>query len=338
MLSRLGRRRVCIGLATCLFLAFVFAATAAIVAHSVLRNRAEELRSRCVVYATTVADTIPIWAAHSATPDLSSVAHYAVLSGLLYIQVTSGDTVLLEAAGFPNAEDALAKDQPPPLPRVELRRVGGRHLVDVVVRYAASSARGGGPALGPYAAGRVRLGIDASALAWAATNTKALTGGLTALAWIVASGGCFFLLRASRSAARADGDVPEVRPAGARTVEAGSLTLYVDEARLAAAGRSIHLTPKQLDLLKVLISDPGRTFSDEEILCQAWPGSPYADSKDVKQYVYLIRQRLNGAGLPGDRILVNVPGVGYRIDPTVAVPIEEPVDSGTIESRLDGDR
>jgi DNA-binding winged helix-turn-helix (wHTH) protein len=335
MLSRLGRRRLCIGLATCLFLAFVFAATAAIVAHGVLHNRARDYCDRCLAYASAIADTIPMWAAPDETPDVQPLARFAAMAGLLYVRVMSGGEVLLETTAFPAAEAVLAEDESFALSHAGLRQIDGRQFADVVVRYYAPLPRTGEVHAGRYGAGTVRVGIDASALSWAATNTRALGAGLGALAWVISSALTFFLLRSPHRAAKAELAAPPPVASGARVMPAGSLTLFVDEARLAAAGTSIRLTPKQLDLLKVLMSEPGRTFSDEEILAQAWPGSSYADSRDVKQYVYLVRQRLNGAGLSGDKVLVNVPGIGYRVDPAALAPVEPLVDSCTIEPRPD---
>ncbi len=332
MFSCPGRRRVCIGIAASALLAVVFAASAWFAVHGVLRARAEDVRHRSLVYASTVASTVPTWVGQSGSPDLTSLANYAVLAGLLYIQVISGDTVLLEIAGFPGAEDVLGSAVPAALPSVEFRRVEGRDLVDAAIPYRTPIPRPGEDALGPYAWGTVRLGIDASELAWAIGNTKALAAGLGALAWVASSAILALALRFWRRSARPEAKLGPGSPAEGRTAAAGGLTLYLDEARLASGDRSIPLTPKQLDLLRVLMSAPGRTFSDEEILSQAWPGSPYADSRDVKQYVYLIRQRLNRVDLPGDRILVNVPGVGYRIVPPAAEDLtDEPVDASAIE-------
>lgn len=345
MLPWMRARRIGAGVGISAFLAvalaIIFATAAFFAVHCILRQRAEELRSRSLVYAAKVADTVPTWAAPGETPDLEPLARYAVVAGLLYIQVVSGDEVLLETTSLPEADELLAEPVGPPLPRVSLRTIAGRQLVDVTVFYAAQLPRTAGPSLGPYAAGRMRLGLDASSLAWAATNTQALAAGLAALAWIASSLCVGFWLRSRQRGARPEPETAAAQAGaqGARVMRAGSLALYVDEARLGAGEGSIRLTPKQLSLLIVLMSAPGRTFSDEEILTKAWPGSPYADSRDVKQCVYLIRQRLSGAELAGDRILVNVPGVGYRIDPAAAGGlVGEPVDSSAVESRPEESR
>ncbi len=335
MLSCPWRRQVCIGLGAVFFFAIAFAVAGWLAAHGVLRDRTQALCDRCLIYAAAVAEIVPTWAEPSGAPDLHPLTEYAAIAGLLYVQVVSGNDVVLELAGFPQAETIMAEVPVPPLPCAALRRIEGRHFVDVTVLYMPAAMRDdtGTTRSGPP--GRLRLGIDASALAWAAANTRALAAGLAALAWIASSALACLFLRPSRRAAAPEGSAHEPVTPGGRVARAGELALHIDEARLVVAGRSVRLTPKQLDLLKVLMGDPGRTFSDEEILSQAWSRAPYADSKDVKQYVYLIRQRLNSVELPGDRILANVPGVGYRIDPAaVDGLIERAVDSAEVETRF----
>ncbi|HEC63428.1 MAG TPA: helix-turn-helix domain-containing protein, partial [Candidatus Acetothermia bacterium] len=66
-------------------------------------------------------------------------------------------------------------------------------------------------------------------------------------------------------------------------------------------------------LLRLLASSPGRVFSDQEILREVWPDSRYANSKDVKQYVYLVRQRLGKVRPGAEGMIVTVPGFGYKL-------------------------
>ena len=92
--------------------------------------------------------------------------------------------------------------------------------------------------------------------------------------------------------------------------------LVIDESAKTVSldGKSVRLTPKQYALLSLLCSDAGRVFSEEEILQVVWAESDYADSKDVKQYIYLLRQRLAEASDSGAMLVVNVPGFGYKIE------------------------
>lgn len=284
------------------------------VADRLLRFQADGFRERAILYAEAIASTLPTWIARSEAPDLTALAHYAAFAGLLYVQVASGGTILLQV---PDAlDDAPSLGDLPKVgeSRAALRSVRGRQYADVTVPYSVRLPRGDASSPGPYASGTLRVGLEASALQWAAGSIRALAAGLGALAWGLAAGMIALWTRrvsAGRPALAAEpGESPRLR-----TLGSSSLVLHVDEARLAVGGRSIVVTPKQLALLRVLMSEPGRTFSDKEIVAQAWPESPYADFRDVKQCVYLVRRRLTEAGLPGGRILANVPGIGYRVAP-----------------------
>lgn len=321
--------RLVVVIAACFFLAAALAASAWLAVHGVLCARAEEYCARSLSIASAIADAVPTWSESADKPDLRPLSQLAAMAGLVYVQVMSNGETLLATASFSGAESVLAEDRTRSLSGADLREADGRCFVDAVVRYYAPLARES-EAPHPYAAGVLRIGFDASALAWAATNTRALAAGLAALAWVALSGLAIHLLRDARRSASEDTPASMEPRSGARVATASALTLHIDEAQLEAAGRSIHLTPKQLDLLKILMREPGRAFRDDEILAEAWRESPYADSRDVRQYVYLIRQRLNGIGLPGDRILVNVPGIGYRIDPRAAV-VDEDIDASAID-------
>jgi hypothetical protein len=160
----------------------------------------------------------------------------------------------------------------------------------------------------PTLNGHVRLGLDALSAASAVNSVRwivaAAVSAFLALVW---GGALAVVVRAPR---RSRIPVPEGTGG-----ERGD-RLAVDEARKRVRydGVPVPLTPKQFALIRLLASDRRRVFSDREILDAVWPDSPYADAKDVKQCVYLIRKRFAEAGVPIRGLLVNLPGFGYRID------------------------
>jgi len=76
--------------------------------------------------------------------------------------------------------------------------------------------------------------------------------------------------------------------------------------------RSIHLAPKEYELLKLLCSDPGRVFSDEQIIERLWPPDSLATSNDVKQYIHLLRQKVE-KDPHAPQIILTVKGFGYKL-------------------------
>jgi two-component system, OmpR family, KDP operon response regulator KdpE len=72
-----------------------------------------------------------------------------------------------------------------------------------------------------------------------------------------------------------------------------------------------HLTPKEFNLLGVLVRNAGRVVTRTELVTQAW-GEEYGDAIDsLKLYIHYLRQKLEVNPAQPDYILTSR-GVGYR--------------------------
>lgn len=102
------------------------------------------------------------------------------------------------------------------------------------------------------------------------------------------------------------------KTADSATITAG--TIYIDDRakRVTIGGEPVSLTPKEYDLLKLLAGDPGRVFSSDEIIARLWEHSSRATSSDVKQYVHLLRNKIELDPQAPKRIQ-NVKGFGYKL-------------------------
>jgi DNA-binding response OmpR family regulator len=92
-------------------------------------------------------------------------------------------------------------------------------------------------------------------------------------------------------------------------VHVGDLTIDPLLRRVRNAGRSVDLTPREFELLGLLVEEPGRVVSKEEFLRRVWklegePGTNFLQ-------VHLSRMRPK-ARLRGVRI-ETVQGRGYRL-------------------------
>ena len=100
---------------------------------------------------------------------------------------------------------------------------------------------------------------------------------------------------------------PELIRVGALRIDPRGKQVYVDD-------RNVELTPKEYELVRLLASEPGRVFSNREILDEVWASetAQAPTSKDVKQYIYLLRQKLErDSGRP--ELIVTVRGFGYKL-------------------------
>jgi DNA-binding response OmpR family regulator len=102
--------------------------------------------------------------------------------------------------------------------------------------------------------------------------------------------------------AGATGDSIEV---GRIRIDDRSKTVTVGDVKLA-------LSPKEYGLLTLLASQPGRVFSSDEIIAHLWPDNQRAAASDVKQYVHLLRGKLDKTRQLSDPI-ENIKGFGYRL-------------------------
>jgi len=73
----------------------------------------------------------------------------------------------------------------------------------------------------------------------------------------------------------------------------------------------VALTPKEYELLKLLASEPGRVFTNEEIINSLWDGGR-ATSTDVKQYIYHLRNKIE-RDPQSPQLIQNVKGFGYKL-------------------------
>jgi two-component system KDP operon response regulator KdpE len=72
-----------------------------------------------------------------------------------------------------------------------------------------------------------------------------------------------------------------------------------------------HLTPKEFNLLGVLVRNAGRVVTRTELVTQAW-GEEYGDAIDsLKLYIHYLRQKVETNPAQPDYILTSR-GVGYR--------------------------
>jgi DNA-binding response OmpR family regulator len=99
------------------------------------------------------------------------------------------------------------------------------------------------------------------------------------------------------------------RTAGDRPVQFGDLR--IDPARREAmlADRVLDLRTQEFDLLLTLAEQPGRVFTREQLLQQAWGFDFYGQTRTVDVHVAHLRKKLQA----GQVKIETVTGVGYKL-------------------------
>jgi DNA-binding winged helix-turn-helix (wHTH) protein/TolB-like protein/tetratricopeptide (TPR) repeat protein len=90
----------------------------------------------------------------------------------------------------------------------------------------------------------------------------------------------------------------------------GPFRLDTQEQRLLSDGRPVQLTPKSFELLRVLVENPGRLLSKDELLKLVWPDS-YVEEGNLSHHVFALRKAL-GDEKASTQYIETVPRRGYR--------------------------
>ena len=95
----------------------------------------------------------------------------------------------------------------------------------------------------------------------------------------------------------------------------GPIALDAVRREVTVAGEPVRLTPREYELLKVMMSSQGRVMTKARLLRAVW-GLAYAEeSTYLHVYVNRLRRKLSAAA-PGatiDGLIETEPGIGYRI-------------------------
>jgi DNA-binding response OmpR family regulator len=91
--------------------------------------------------------------------------------------------------------------------------------------------------------------------------------------------------------------------------------LEVDEGgrRVHSGGREIALTPKEFDLLALLVREAGQVLSRERLMDEVWDENWFGSTKTLDVTVARVRQKLESHEVPAR--ITTVRGVGFRYEP-----------------------
>lgn len=118
-------------------------------------------------------------------------------------------------------------------------------------------------------------------------------------------------------------------PETPRVLRFADLTLDTTTREVHRAGRAIHLTAKEYDLLLSFMRHPRQVLTRDQLLEQVWGFASDIDTHVLEVYVGYLRQKMetpapNTAGstsLP--RLIHTLRGVGYLLREPAAVPVEK---------------
>jgi two-component system KDP operon response regulator KdpE len=93
------------------------------------------------------------------------------------------------------------------------------------------------------------------------------------------------------------------------------LTLDAGRHEVTVGGRLVSLTPREFEILRVLVSHAGRLVTKGRLLRAVWGDAYQNEAAYVYVHVSQLRRKLADADPSGElrNLIVTEPGVGYRI-------------------------
>jgi two-component system alkaline phosphatase synthesis response regulator PhoP len=92
-------------------------------------------------------------------------------------------------------------------------------------------------------------------------------------------------------------------------IRLGHVEIHVNKRIVYAKNTELELTPKEFDLLKLLLTNPDRVFTREQLLDFVWGMEYIGGTRTVDIHIQRLRKKL---GDECNNIILTVHGVGYK--------------------------
>jgi two-component system KDP operon response regulator KdpE len=97
-------------------------------------------------------------------------------------------------------------------------------------------------------------------------------------------------------------------------LEVGDFRIDLENRSVTVAGREVHLTPKEYDLMVYLVSHPGKVLTHRVLLAAIWGGESVEQTEYLRVFIGQLRKKIElEAATP--RYILTEPWIGYRFDP-----------------------
>jgi two-component system, OmpR family, KDP operon response regulator KdpE len=102
------------------------------------------------------------------------------------------------------------------------------------------------------------------------------------------------------------------RAAEQTQILAGPLDIDILAHRVTRDGEPVKLTPKEFDLLTLLVRNAGRVLTHRQILTAVWGPAHTEDLQYLRVFIGQLRQKLE-ATPDTPQLILTEPGIGYRL-------------------------
>ena len=99
---------------------------------------------------------------------------------------------------------------------------------------------------------------------------------------------------------------------GENIIKKGCLAMNTDSYSLEKSGKAIELTAKEFEILKLLMKNPKKVYTKEQIYSQIWDDAYLGDENAVNVHISRLRSKIEDN--PRDpKYIVTVWGIGYKL-------------------------
>lgn len=95
-----------------------------------------------------------------------------------------------------------------------------------------------------------------------------------------------------------------------KTLTIGSISLDIQNYTVKKDNKVIHLTLKEFELFALLMKNPNRVFTRQELLNQVWGEHFVGETRTVDVHIGTLRTKLGDAS----HLIKTIRGVGYRLE------------------------
>ena len=102
-------------------------------------------------------------------------------------------------------------------------------------------------------------------------------------------------------------------PTAADLLDVGDLRMDVQHRRVTRAGQVIALSPREFEVLQVLMQEPRRVFSRTELCERIWQRDHEYDTRTVEIFITRLRKKVDASFK--EPLIQTIRSVGYTIQP-----------------------
>lgn len=106
---------------------------------------------------------------------------------------------------------------------------------------------------------------------------------------------------------------------GEPRIEVGDFIIDVDTHTASVCGETVHLTPKEFNLLLILMRSQGRVLTHRVLLKSIWGPEAVYQPEYLRVLISQLRKKIERSDTP--RYILSEPWVGYRFEPHGSSPL-----------------